>query len=82
MDLATRAVRDHIADPELLGPYRWGAPEAPRVNMYQAGHWPPKEHLVYFLAGPRELIGLRSSTVVLLDERDRGVVFVGNAGSE
>ena len=29
MDLATRAVRDHIADPELLGPYRWGAPEAP-----------------------------------------------------
>ena len=81
MDAALTALHGHMEEPLLNGPYRWGAAGSPRVNAYRGGG-SPDEHVVYFLALPREPLGLHSSTAVLLDDRDLSVLSVESAGDE
>lgn len=66
----------------LSGPYRWGTADSPAVGAYIVRPLPPAERLVFFLGTDRELNGLKSSTLVLIDERGPEVILMTSAGDE
>jgi hypothetical protein len=80
---AENLLKERGLDLVLLGPYRWRAPEAPRIGgVYLAQSMPPTERLVFFLGTERGFNGLKSSTSILIDEQKPALAALTSANDE
>ena len=77
-----KLLKERGLDLTLSGPYRWGAADAPMVRPYLPRSLPPAERLVFFLGIERTFFGLKSSTLILIDEEGPTLVLLTSANDE
>ncbi len=66
----------------LSGRYRWGAADSPAIAAYISRSLPPADQLVFFLGVERDFNGLKSSTLILIDEQGPVLVALTSANDE
>jgi hypothetical protein len=79
---AEALLKERGLDLVLRGPYRWGAVDAPPVHPYISQSLPRAERLIFFLGAERAFNGLKSSTLIPIDEQGPQLVLLTSANDE